>query len=463
MARVTNVQPQRAPATATPGVRLLLVGSVAALLMATFPSLLVVAGEGPAQRSPQPGSAFKVGVEFVNVDVTVTDQQGRFVRDLGIRDFEVFEDGRRQTVSNFSLVDVPLDEDRLASAIAKGPAPDRVEPDVRSNDAEGGRVYVLILDDLHVDPLRSAQAKALARQFIDRYLGPEDLTAVLYTSGRIEASQEFTTSSRLLREAVDQFVGRKLRSSVLERLEAFHRQPDEPTRADLLMQRIPDPLAPQRADQARSTLKTLTTVGELLARAQGRRKAVLFISEGLDYDLQMGVGHTRSGLTTFTSTEAPELLRELQSAIRATARANVSIYSVDPRGLAGLGDELIQVTSFPENPHAGLTPAAFQEELQRAQDSLRVLSEQTGGVASVDSNDFAPILARIVGDNSRYYLLGYNSDMPRQDGRFRKIEVRVTRPGVRVRARSGTRHRRPPTPRVCSRSRWSRPPCCGRR
>ena len=308
---------------------------------------------------------------------------------------------------------------------------------MRSNSPEtSGRVYVLLLDDLHVAPLRSPQVQAAARKFITERLGPNDVAAVLHTSGQ-GTNQEFTTEPGLLLRAVDKFVGRKLRSSLLEQLDAYERRPDETSEADMRLRRIADPLAGLRADQARSMLKTLTSVGDLLSRTQGRRKAVVLFSEGLDYDLQMSAVQTASGLTTFTNADAPVLLTELQQTIRASARANVSVYAVDPRGLAATGDDLAEVTSLPLNPLLGLTPAAFDDEVRRAQDSLRALSDETGGFAAVDTNDVDRAFDRIVADSSMYYLLGYRSDNPRQDGRFRKIEVRVARRDVRVRARSG--------------------------
>ena len=393
-------------------------------------------GRSASVRQQDPTASFRGGVDFVSVDVTVTDQQGRPVRDLGLADFEVFEDGRRQKVSSFSLVQIPI---VLGVATAKSGGIERVEPDVRSNERDAsGRVYVLLLDDLHVSVLRSGLVKTAARQFVERHLGPHDVAAVLHTSGRADASQEFTRNPRLLLGAIDKFAGRKLRSAVLEKLDVYmQRNPDESTRADMRMERIEDPLSITRADQARSMLATLTGLGDMLSGSPGQRKAVVLFSEGLDYELQMSAAQTPSGLTTQTNTEAPTLRRELEQVIRASARANVSVYAVDPRGLAATGEDLIEVTSLPQNPLLGLTTTAFVDEVKAAQDSLRALSEQTGGFASVSSNDFGGAFERLVADNSMYYLLGYHSSDPKQDGRFRKIEVRVNRPSIRVRARSG--------------------------
>lgn len=400
-----------------------------------------LAGSGPVSaREPrllqQPAPPLRVYIDFVQVDVSVTDAQGQFVRGLGPADFELYEDGKRQKVSIVSFVDIPVETRGAGPSTATGAQ--RPEPDVRSNVAESaGRVYVILLDDLHVHPLRSARVKQAAREFIERHLGPNDLTAVLHTSGRVDASQEFTTRPSLLLKSVDKFAGRKMRSSVLERLDEYRRRQGQPSQADIRLNRVVDPFDAQRADHARRTLETLSNLGEALSAAEGRRKAVLLISEGIDYPLQEGATQTSSGLSTFTSTSAPDVLRKLQQAIRAAADANVSIYALDPRGLAGTGDDTIEVSSFPENPHLGLGPEAFQDELRQAQDSLRMLSDQTGGVAFLNSNEFGDAIERLVRDTSTYYMLGYRSNDNGRDGRYRTIRVEVTRPGVSVRARSG--------------------------
>jgi hypothetical protein len=126
-----------------------------------------------------------------------------------------------------------------------------------------------------------------------------------------------------------------------------------------------------------------------------------------------------------------------RDAAAAATRANVAIYGIDPRGLGALGDDTIEVQDTPSDPSLNLGLNSFNNEVRLSQDSLRVLSSETGGFAVVNQNDFASAFERLVEDNSTYYLLGYYSTNDRRDGRFRKIEVRVSRPGATVRARKG--------------------------
>jgi hypothetical protein len=130
------------------------------------------------------------------------------------------------------------------------------------------------------------------------------------------------------------------------------------------------------------------------------------------------------------------VLDETRDLIASATRANVAIYGIDPRGLTDLGDESITVQSFPDDTSLGVGQSSLQNEIRMSQDSLRTISDETGGFAVVNRNQFADAFDRIVGDNSAYYELAYYppTDKP---GKFHKIEVRVSRPGVTVRARRG--------------------------
>lgn len=411
---------------------------ILAVVFASVPSGLIAQQGTTAAERQSPNRTFRVQVNSVEVDVTVADEAGKFVRDLEPADFQIVEDGKPQTIGTFALVDLPTQTSVLRSPLEGRPI--EIEPDVRSNEqAADGRVYVIVLDDLHTHPRRSTRARLVARRFLEQYFAPGDLGAVVYTSGRSDASQEFTTSQRLLLEAVGKFTGRKLRSSVLTGLEEFERMrgaPGATNRANPRLYRIQDPLESQRADAARRMLQTLERLGELVDAVRRRRKAVLLVSEGIDYDVEGGVAQTTSGLSTFTSPSAAGVRQDMRDAINAAVRGTATIYAVDPRGLAGPGD-VIEMSTLPRNPLLGLSPTAFEDEIRRSQDTLRVLAEETGGVAAVSSNDFSDIFERVVRDSSTYYMLAYTSTNEKRDGRFRRIEVRVNRPDVQVRARLG--------------------------
>ena len=396
---------------------------VAAALV-LFAGAGLLAAQGQQQDVPE-GPTFKAQVEYVEVDAVVTDQQGNFVRNLKKEDFQVSEDGKAQTISNFLVVDIPVERYERPLFAAQP-----IEPDVKSNEHPfDGRVYVLILDDLHVDATRTARVRQYARQFIERNLGANDLMAVISTGGRAADSKDFTSNKRLLTASVDKFMGRKLQSAVLAKNDQYFRQADvDPT------QRVDDPYDTERAHNATNMLSTLRQVADWLGGIHGRRKSMLLISEGIDYDLD-------DVIRTFDAppSSASSIMNDIRETVTMTARSNVSIYAVDPRGLATLGDDTIGVSSFADqaDPSAGIGMGSLSRELQLSQDSLRWLSDESGGFAAVNRNDTSNVFDRIVRDNSSYYLLAYYPPTNKGDGKFHRIEVKVNRPGLTVRTRRG--------------------------
>ena len=390
--------------------RFLVVTLVGLLAHTTF-------AQQPPQPSPtqapdqQPPITFKVEVNYVEIDALVTDSNGKFVRGLTRDDFEVIEQSKPQTISVFSLVDIPVERPD-APLFSKA----AIEPDVRSNQETDGRVFVLVLDDLHTPSQRSPRVRVAARQFVERYLGENDIAAVVTTGGSKFAAQNFTSSRRLLLKAIDAFMGQKLRSATLEQLAQIPSPvPGTNSRSD--------PLTFERAYKARASLGTLKNVSEYLDGIRGRRKAVLFFSEGIDYDISNPIKNQF----------ASDVRGEMQTAIAEASRANVSYYAVDPRGLSGFEDA-IEIQSLPEDNSLGMH--TMLDEMRNAQDSLRSLAEETGGFAAINRNDYRETFAKIIEDNSSYYVLGYYSDA-RRDGKFRPIDVRVKHPGLQVRARKG--------------------------
>ena len=389
-----------------------------------------VAAQGPAAAPPAPqaGPTFKAQIEYVEVDAVVTDAQGQLVRNLPQEAFTVLEDGVPQTITAFTTVDLPIErEERLLTAARA------VEPDTQSNERPfDGRVYVLVLDDIHVDLRRTARVKQLARRFIEHDLGANDLMAVVTTGGTSDGSQEFTANKRLLLAAVDRFMGRKMASPTMARNEQYYRQLD----LGPVTSAVDDPNEKERAFNDRATLSTLQQVSEWFGGVRGRRKSLLFVSEGIDYDVTNLIGTYDS-----PATSASTILSDLRDTIAATAKANVSIYAIDPRGLS-TGDEAgIDVTEFADmndpSGGAGIGMRGLQNELRLSQDSLKGLSDSSGGLAVVGRNDAAAMFDRIVRDNSSYYVLAYYPPTAKPDGKFHRIEVKVNRPGLTVRARRG--------------------------
>jgi VWFA-related protein len=393
-----------------------------------------------------PPSTFQAEVNLIEVDAAVTDADGHFVAGLTAADFELFDDGEPRKIAAFSFVDIPL------SIPTEFPGVDRpVSPDVRSNrEPVSGRMYVIVLDDLNIDPIRAATVRQHAREFVESYFGAGDIAAVTYTSGRVDASQDFTSDAQLLLASIDKFIGRGVRSVAMEAAEKFYEDrltieldaPPGAKRDDLpqmaadmqnsRMRTLGQTAKPtvdigdfERAQRVVTVFDAVRTLAEALTPVRGRRKAVVMFSEGFNYQLT----------EPFGMRSVTDVLRATQDTLNTAARANVTFYTIDPRNLVGAGTDFMQMTG-PGMPN-GATHMAILDELKRTQDSLRVLAEETGGFAALNTNSFTSAFDRIVDSNSRYYVLGYTPPDDPRSGRFHKIDLRVKRPGLTVTARRG--------------------------
>lgn len=390
-----------------------------ALIAAALGGVLPAAQQQPAPTPEQaqaevPQVTFRVEVNYVEVDAIVTDGQGNPVTNLTKNDFELFEDGRRQDIASFSLVSIPIERAEQA-LFATTP----IEADVQTNEHVEGRIYLLVLDDLHTDASRTARVKAAARRFIDQNFGTNDLAAVVFT-WRSALGQDFTNNKRMLIAAIDKFNGGKLRSETLNRIETAT---TDPNTGELVPGTDIDQM--DRAHRARQLAYSIKKLAEFMAGVRGRRKAMLLIGEGIDYDIYQVTGQL--GAT------ASSVVLDSKDAIAAATRGNVSIYTIDPRGLMNAESELIET----QGPIGDADIKSSQYSFRVSQDTLRALAGETGGFASLNRNDFDTAFDRIVAENSSYYMLGFYSTNDRRDGRFRKLEVRAKRPGLRVRNRNG--------------------------
>ena len=218
----------------------------------------------------------------------VTDANGMVASGLTAADFTILEDTRPQRLETFTEVALPFVTRQPGSA----PPP---AGEVRTNrGAADGRVYVLLLDDSFVMAARTTDVRQLVAAFLDQYVQPGDLVAVATTSGVAGGTQAFTDDMRLVRRAVDRFVGRKTRSATVEKLEAYYRaremDPNRSRRADprnptfnrdgavLGVNAIDDELL----NRGTAALRTVKGVVQSLAAVSGRRRTLLYLSEGID-------------------------------------------------------------------------------------------------------------------------------------------------------------------------------------
>jgi VWFA-related protein len=367
--------------------------------------------QGPNQQQI-PSPTFRTSVNAVLLDVRVVDRDGQFVRNLTKDDFSIEEDGEPQTISTFELVDIPTEPPERPQFEGKW-----VDADVASNEHSEGRIYMVVLDDLRMHPLRSAVVRALAREFVEKHVTSADRVALSTTSSRKDMTLEFTSDKRRLLEAIDKLQGN--------------------------FGPPPYPGASHLTDPA---LVQLRALAHWMSTIDGRRKTIVLISEGLNSglpDLPEETGadepafYDGSGrpsvFDTFAQRSGGAL--DLRDVIDAAAQANVSFYAIDPMGHPGAPAPGVKPTPYLLGGIDGDISADVPYRTTSKQIALQILAEETGGGALIRSNDFSQAFDRIVQDSSSYYLLGYSST--RRDGKFHHIDVRANVPDVRVRTRSG--------------------------
>jgi VWFA-related protein len=332
------------------------------------------ATQPPSAQTPAQPPVFRGGTNQVRVDVTVLDRKGLPVTNLTKADFEIREDGVEQAIETIKLVE------------ASGEAPDDdTSLPIRSRHhaaAEAARddirVFVIFWDEYHIGQMAPAiRARAALTDFVQYAFGPTDLVALMDQLTPADAIA-FTRNRRELAEQVSRLRGRQgvylPPRSAVEEAQMYRARDIEMLRSQVT------------ASALESTIAHLGSIKE-------GRKAILFVSQTIG---RVGTGP----MDTFSW---------LDGAIRLANAHNTTIYAFDPRGL---------------------------EMNTRTSDVLHSLAEQTGG-KQYSNNSPAAALREVVKNASAFYLLGYASSKNPADGKFHKISVRVKRPGVEVRSRTG--------------------------
>jgi VWFA-related protein len=376
----------------------------------------------PAGPNQQP--TFRRTIEFVTMDAIVRNERDQFVADLTKDEFEVFEDGVKQTIQSMTLVH----GGRVHNLLTPPPPPTQegiILPPSRPRNDAAGRIFLIIVDDLHLDFRNTGRIRDLFRRISKNLIHEGDMFAIVST-GPSSLAVDPTYDRKVLEDSIKKITGNGLKPADIIQGPEGAEGPSE---------------VRYRAHVAFSTAYDMLNQ---MARITNRRKAVVWVSNGYDFDpfAQSRLGEDpvfggRFGQTReegqqqrdqFNKSQVfadADLARELGEVTRTANRANATIYTIDPRGLVAGADLDEQ-----------LDPVEFGEHVRKTQDSLRVLADETGGVAVVNQNDFDKGLKRIDAETSDYYMLGYTSSNPDPTRRNRKIEVKVARPGMRVISRT---------------------------
>lgn len=381
----------------------------------------------------------RISTNLIQIDVSVTDGKGNPIRDLKSHEIEIYENGKKQDISNFSFVSVENGPTAEPDRPAETKRNEVLRLPGRSASPEGvRRTIALVIDDLSLSFASIFWVKSALKKYVNERVQDGDLVALIRTGGGMGSQQQFTMDKRQLLAAIDRVkfnlsgsggtsTFAPITSTLLEQVSDSKDGQRDHT-ADIERQRA---IENQNSDFRSSvfmngTLGAVNYIVSGMAQLPGRKSIVLF-SDGISLISRDGRGAPQG------SSVVMDNLRRL---VEAANRSSVVIYTMDGRGLEVMGAQAVD----------DWTAKGFEEALKQreerfrdSQDGLRFLAEETGGFAYVNRNNLDAGLRRVMDDQS-YYLVGYqpeNDTFDPKTTRFNKLEVKVTRPGVKVRYRSG--------------------------
>ncbi len=326
-------------------------GAAATLFLAASWSAVQFA-QAPQTTPPN----FTATTEYVQVDARVIDSNRAPVRGLTQRDFQIVENGVQQDVVVFAAVDLPVPSGPAAGSVEPQPL-DAVAPDVSTNarrrDAQ--RIYLILLDDLFIDPSRTLLTRRFLRTFIERSVGPGDLAAITGT-GDGAAFENFTSDKALLSVAVDRFLGSKaLSPTVVRNLDLAARSGViHGTSGNLPVERLSTGPTTVDNPEGRRMQQRLLRLIAAMSGIEGGSKAIVLVTEGLPFE-------------RVTDAQGLTLDFELQAVSEMARRNNVPVYPVDPRGLTTAIEDAILLgrTGINDTPTANI-----QREIHECSEGL---------------------------------------------------------------------------------------------
>jgi VWFA-related protein len=371
-----------------------------------------------AQSGQNQTPRFTAGVDLVRTDVIVRDARGQFIADLKPGEVEVFEDGVKQEIVALTMIHGGREFNVLSPPVQRRDG--LILPPNRPRSDTAGRIFVIVIDDFHLEPSLTPKTRQIMGQVLRDLIHDGDMFGIVST-GYSSISEQLTYDRQVLLSAIDRIQGGGLRPrEIIEGAQGSQGPTELRHRAHVAFS-----LA---YEQMRN-----------LEKVQNRRKAVIYISSGYDFnpfeqsrlDEQALRSHVEAAdlqndpfFRTQQSSQmlaAADLVREVAELTRAANRANATIYTIDPRGLDA-GPDVDTDIRVPE----------WSAHVREAQNSLRVIAEETGGFAMVNMNDFRGGLKRIDAETSDYYVLAYSASNQDPLRRLRRIEVKTTRPGATV-------------------------------
>lgn len=411
--------------------------------MAATTFTLAGAGQTRTPQGAEQGTVFRATTNFVRTDVVVKDQQGRFVPDLTVDEFRVYEDGVPQNLTLFT----PWVGGRALGNLAAASGPVAIAPKMeglvlpqsRPKQDASGRLFIVFIDDLHLQPSDTPRVKDLLKKVRDTLVHDNDLVGFVSTgTSSVSFDPSYDYGHRRFDAAIEKVMGSA---------------PSIDDFIDGALNESTQGQGPQNVRfNAHVAFRTAYELLDQLSAVTDRRKAFVYISSGYHFNPfsqsrlsriqnqyammapQDDSGSDSSGnqdpeetlrneeYHRRTAFSTADLINEVAQLTRAAQRANVAFYTIDPRGLV--------VTGVDASTRAQVDYSDMRDFITTQVSTLRVLADETGGFAGVESNDFEGIIRRIDSETSDFYQIGYISNNPDPTKIRRIIKVEVTRQGL---------------------------------
>ncbi|HEY0049211.1 MAG TPA: VWA domain-containing protein [Pyrinomonadaceae bacterium] len=365
----------------------------------------------------------KITTKLVQLDAVVTDEKGNQVTDLTAADFEVWQDGKPQKITNFSYV----------NTVASSSAPVKIEkkdknavlPPPPAGRAPGGRLITFVVDNCTASGSGINAAREALNKFVREQMLAGDMVAIYQTTGGSSLLQQFTSDREQLLRLVRKIVWYPNRGCLTAGGPVF-----APVRDDVLTETERE--IKEAAEDASRDIQSVSVINVLnyIVRGLGRvggRKVVFLLSDGIPL-------RTRSDKSLGTHSVRTEAA--LRGLTDAANRAAVVFNTIDTRGL--LNTDAIEAVDEVSSGSTDKVAAERRSLLLGMQDGLNFLARETGGTFSKNQNFLDVPIGRALNLEKGYYLLAYAPDDETFKGKnFNQVSIKVSRPGLKVVSRAG--------------------------
>ncbi len=395
------------------------------ILSLSVAPLSAIAQQQPSPPPPPPvaSSVLRAQSNVVRIDVEVTDSSGKAIKGLRADQFEVTDDGKPQKITTFTYSDIEKVETAGPESAAPiviavdNSGPRAVSEEKITDQTRDRRLIALFFDMTSMETDDILRAHDAAEKFLKQQISPADLVAVIVFSTRLAVLADFTNDRAKLEKAVAQ-VEPGAASQLANPLYAAAQNGEYDVQQDTGDAYTPD-ATEFNVFNTDQKLEAIEGISNVLSGIPGRKALVEFTG-----------GITQTG---------EENRAELRAATDAANRADVSIYSIDARGLFATppGGDATTAAATGTSMFSGAAVYHQTDQREDTRDTLATLSTDTGGRAFFDLGDLSDAFPKIQQENSGYYLIGYDLPNAKKDGSWHAVRVKVNAPGVHVRYRDG--------------------------